>query len=98
MNKQDLVAAVAKKTELPKTQAEEAINALVEIITGALKKGEEVKLIGFGNFKVSQRKAQQGRNPRTGEVIKIPAQKAAKFVAGKALKDAVNNRKASGKK
>lgn len=93
MNKQDLIAAVAKKTELPKTQAEEAINAIVECITASLKKGEEVKLIGFGNFKVQSRKAQKGRNPRTGDVINIPASKTAKFVAGKALKDAVNGRK-----
>lgn len=92
MNKTELVAAIAKKTELSKSKAEEALNALIETITTSLKKGNEVKLIGFGTFKVSSRKAQQGRNPRTGEPLKIPASKQPKFTAGKALKDAVNKR------
>lgn len=92
MNKTELVAAIAKKTELSKSKAEEALNALLETITASLKKGNEVKLIGFGTFKVSSRKAQLGRNPRTGEPLKIAASKQPKFTAGKALKDAVNKR------
>ncbi|HEY8964672.1 MAG TPA: HU family DNA-binding protein [Alphaproteobacteria bacterium] len=92
MNKTELVAAVAKKTDLSKSKAEEALNALLDAITASLKKGNEVKLIGFGTFKVSNRKAQMGRNPRTGEPLKISASKQPKFAAGKALKDAVNKR------
>lgn len=92
MNKTELVAALAKKAELSKSKAEEVLNALLETITTSLKKGNEVKLIGFGTFKVSNRKAQQGRNPRTGEPLKIAASKQPKFTAGKALKDAVNKR------
>lgn len=92
MNKTDLVAAVAKKTDLSKTKAEETLNAMLDVITASLKKGDEVKLIGFGTFKVTNRKAQVGRNPRTGEEIKIAASKQPKFSAGKALKDAVNKR------
>lgn len=92
MNKTELVAAVAKKTDLSKSKAEEALNALLDAITASLKKGNEVKLIGFGTFKVSARKAQMGRNPRTGEPLKIAASKQPKFAAGKALKDAVNKR------
>jgi nucleoid DNA-binding protein len=92
MNKTDLVAAVAKTTDLSKTKAEETINAMLDAITSSLKKGTEVKLIGFGTFKVTNRKAQTGRNPRTGEPIKIAASKQPKFVSGKALKDAVNKR------
>lgn len=90
MNKSELVDAVAKGADLSKAKAEEAINATINAVTAALKKGDEVKLIGFGTFKVSKRAATTGRNPRTGEAIKIPASKQAKFVAGKALKDAVN--------
>lgn len=92
MNKTDLVAAIAKSTDLSKTKAEECLNAMLDGITASLKKGTEVKLIGFGTFKVTNRKAQTGRNPRTGEPIKISASKQPKFAAGKALKDAVNKR------
>lgn len=92
MNKTELVAALAKKTDLSKTKAEECLNAVLDTITASLKKGDEVKLIGFGTFKTSQRKAQTGRNPRTGAPIKIAASKQPKFAAGKALKDAVNKR------
>jgi len=92
MNKTELVAAVAKKTDLSKSKAEEALNALLDAITASLKKGNEVKLIGFGTFKVTNRKAQMGRNPRTGAPLKIAASKQPKFAAGKALKDAVNKR------
>jgi nucleoid DNA-binding protein len=92
MNKTDLVAAIAKKTDLSKTKAEETLNVVLDTITASLKKGDEVKLIGFGTFKVTNRKAQTGRNPRTGAPIKIAASKQPKFAAGKALKDAVNKR------
>lgn len=90
MNKQDLIDAVASEIDLPKTQAQEAIEAVIACITKALKQGEEVRLVGFGTFAVSERAATTGRNPRTGESIKIPASKQPKFKAGKELKDAVN--------
>lgn len=92
MNKSELIEAIAKKADLSKAKAEEALNATIAAVTTALKKGDEVKLIGFGTFKVSNRAATTGRNPRTGEAIKIAASKQAKFVAGKALKDAVNKK------
>lgn len=90
MNKSELIDTIATNADLSKTKAEEALNATIEAVTTALKKGDEVKLIGFGTFKVSKRSATTGRNPRTGEAIDIPESKQAKFVAGKALKDAVN--------
>ncbi len=90
MNKADLVAAVADKAELSKKDAEKALTAMTEVITAALKKGEKVQLVGFGTFEVTERAARTGRNPQTGEEMKINASKAPKFKAGKALKDAVN--------
>ena len=91
MNKTELVAAVAEKTNLKKKDAEVAVNAVLSTIQGTLVKGEEVRLIGFGTFETRQRKARQGRNPRKpDEIIKIAASKAPVFKAGKALKDAVN--------
>jgi DNA-binding protein HU-beta len=90
MNKNDLIAAVAEVTGLTKADAAKAVDAVLDSITGSLKKGKEVRLVGFGTFKVSKRAASEGRNPRTGETIKIPASKRPKFTAGKALKDAVN--------
>ncbi len=90
MNKNDLIGAVAEKTGLTKAQAGEAVEASVEAITECLKCGDEVRIIGFGNFSVSARAATEGRNPRTGEIIQIPASKTPKFKAGKGLKDAVN--------
>ncbi|WP_186389302.1 MULTISPECIES: HU family DNA-binding protein [unclassified Stappia] len=90
MNKNDLIAAVAEKTGLTKAQAGEAVDAALDAITGTLKSGDEVRIIGFGNFSVSERAASEGRNPRTGETIQIPASKTPKFKAGKGLKDAVN--------
>ena len=90
MNKADLVNAIATKTGASKKASEEALNALVDSITGALKKGDKVQLVGFGSFEVKKRAARKGRNPQTGEEIKIPASKAPAFKAGKALKDAVN--------
>lgn len=90
VNKQDLIDMVAEKTDLPKTKAQEAVEAMIECIKTTLKKGDEVKLVGFGTFSVSERAATTGRNPRTGEAIKIAASKQPKFKAGKELKDAVN--------
>ena len=91
MNKAELVAAVAEKTNFTKKDAEAAINALVASIEEALVKGDKVQLIGFGTFETKERKARQGRNPRqTEEIIEIAASKAPTFKAGKALKDAVN--------
>ncbi|MDR2934004.1 MAG: HU family DNA-binding protein [Rickettsiales bacterium] len=90
MNKQELVDVIASEVELTKTQANAAVDAFVSAITTALKKKKEVRLVGFGTFSVSKRKATTGRNPRTGEAIKIAASNQPKFKAGKALKDAVN--------
>ncbi len=90
MNKTELVAAIAEKTELSKKDSEKALKAFVEVVTEELKKGEKIQLVGFGTFEVTQRAAREGRNPQSGAVMKIPASKAAKFKAGKALKDAVN--------
>ena len=90
MNKNDLIAAVADNTELSRGDATKAVDAVFDLITDCLKNGDEVRLVGFGTFSVSQRKATQGRNPRTGETIQIPASKQPKFKAGKGLKDAVN--------
>lgn len=91
MNKNDLVAAVAAQTDLSKTDAAKAVDAVFDSITASLKKGDEVRLVGFGTFAVSERAASEGRNPRTGETIAIPASKQPKFKAGKGLKDAVND-------
>ncbi|MDR0875910.1 MAG: HU family DNA-binding protein [Clostridiales Family XIII bacterium] len=91
MNKQELIAAVAEKSDLTKKQAESAVNTVIGSIETALVKGEKVQLIGFGTFETRERKARKGRNPRKpDEVMDIPASKAAVFKAGKALKDAVN--------
>jgi len=88
MNKGDLVEAVAKVVGKKKT-AEEALSAILSSITGALKKGESVTLVGFGTFKVAKKAARTGRNPQTGAALKIKAKKVPKFTAGKKLKDAV---------
>lgn len=90
MNKNDLVAAVADESGLSKADAGKAVDGVFNAITDALKKGEEVRLVGFGTFAVAERAASEGRNPRTGETIQIPASKQPKFKAGKGLKDAVN--------
>lgn len=91
MNKGELVAAVAAKTNSTKKEAEAAVNAILASVQEALVKGDKVQLIGFGTFEVKKRKAREGRNPRKPEeVIKIAASKAPVFKAGKALKDAVN--------
>ncbi len=90
MNKNDLVAAVAASTGLSKTDSANAVDGMLDSIAGALKNGGEVRLVGFGTFSVAHRKASEGRNPRTGERIQIPASNQPKFKAGKALKEAVN--------
>ena len=89
MNKIELVAAVAEKTGLKKTESEKAVKAVIEAISESLAKGEKVSLVGFGSFEVKERKAYTGHDPRTMKAIKIPATKIASFKAGKALKDAV---------
>lgn len=90
MNKTELIAAVAENAELSKKDAEKVLKAFVDVVTEELKKGEKVQLVGFGTFEVSERAEREGRNPQTGETMKIEASKAPKFKAGKALKDAVN--------
>ena len=90
MNKQDLVTVVAETGELSKAKAGEVVDAMFEAISGALKKKEEVRLVGFGTFAISHRKAGKGRNPRTGEEIAIAASTTVRFKAGKGLKDDVN--------
>lgn len=90
MNKTELVDAVAAKTELSKTQAKKAIEAVFASVQAALVAGDSVQLVGFGTFKVNHRASRQGRNPKTGETIEIKASTVPSFVAGKALKDAVN--------
>ena len=90
MNKNDLIAAVADSTGLSKADSAKAVDGVFDSITGSLKKGTEVRLVGFGTFSVARRTASEGRNPRTGEKIKIPASNQAKFKAGKGLKDALN--------
>ena len=98
MNKTELIAAVAEKTGLKKTESGKAVDAVVAAITEELKKGEKVTLIGFGTFETRSRAARTGRNPQTGKEIKIKASKAPAFKAGKALKEAVNAPKKKGKK
>ena len=89
MNKTELIAAVAEKTDLSKKDADAAVSAVLGAITGALKAGDKIQLVGFGTFEVRNRAAKQGRNPRTGETMTVPASKVPAFKAGKALKDAV---------
>lgn len=90
MNKAELIDYVADKTSLTKADAQNAVDAVFDGITSTLKKGNDARFVGFGTFSVSKRAATTGRNPRTGEAIKIPASKNAKFKAGKELKEAVN--------
>lgn len=90
MNKSDLIDAVAAKADLSKADATRAVDAVVDAVTGALRRGDKVSLVGFGVFSVRSRAARQGRNPKTGQSITIPAGKTPGFKAGKALKDAVN--------
>ena len=90
MNRMELVAAIAEKTELSKKDAEKALKAFTDVVEEELKKGEKIQLVGFGTFEVSERAAREGRNPQTGEAMQIAASKSPKFKAGKALKDALN--------
>ena len=89
MNKTELIAAVAEKTDRSKKDADAAVSAVLGAITDALKAGDKIQLVGFGTFEVRNRAAKQGRNPRTGETKTVPASKVPAFKAGKALKDAV---------
>ena len=90
MNKADMIEQIAQAAEVSKSAAERAVDALVSAIKTSLKKGDMVTLVGFGTFYVGKRQARAGRNPRTGEALKIAAAKVPKFRAGKALKDAIN--------
>ncbi|MDZ7810616.1 MAG: HU family DNA-binding protein [Arhodomonas sp.] len=90
MNKSELIEAVAQSADISKAAATRAVDAFADSVADALKKGDQVTLVGFGTFTVRERAARTGRNPRTGESIKIPASKVPGFKAGKALKDAVN--------
>ncbi len=90
MNKTELIAAIAENADITRKDAEKAVKAFVDVVTEELKKGEKVQVVGFGTFEVLERAAREGRNLHTGEPIQIPACKAPKFKAGKALKDALN--------
>ncbi len=92
MNKQELVDAIAKQAGLTKTDAAKALDATTSAVSAALKKGDEVRITNFGTFAVVKRAATTGRNPHTGDAIKIPASKQPKFRAGKGLKDVVNKK------
>ncbi|MEL7428568.1 MAG: HU family DNA-binding protein [Pseudomonadota bacterium] len=91
MNKNELISAVAEKCDMTKAQAGDAVDAVLDTVTSSLAGGNEVRILGFGNFVVAHRKATTARNPRTGETVPVAASKAPKFKPGKALKDAVNN-------
>lgn len=91
MNKNELVAAVAEKADLGKSEAGKAVEAMLQTVTDELKSGRDVRIVGFGNFTVSRREASVGRNPQTGMQVNIPARNVPKFSAGKGLKDSVNS-------
>ena len=90
MNKTQFIDAIVEKSGLKKKEAEAALNAMPDVIAEALKAGDKIQLVGFGTFEVKERAAREGRNPKTGETIKIAASKHPAFTAGKALKDSVN--------
>lgn len=90
MNKAELVAVMAERAEISKKDAERALKAFTEVVAEEMKKGEKIQLVGFGTFEVSTRAARTGRNPQTGKEMTIPASKAPRFKAGKALKDMIN--------
>ena len=90
MNKAELVAAMAEKTQLSKKDTEATLKAFTDVVAEELKKGEKIQLVGFGTFEVAERAARTGRNPQTGAEMTIPASMAPKFKAGKALKDSIN--------
>ena len=91
MNKNELISSVADQCSMTKAQANDAVEAVLNTVTNSLAQGGEVRILGFGNFSVANRKATTARNPRTGETIQVAASKAPKFKAGKALKEAVNH-------
>ena len=90
MNKNELISAMSSASNLNQTQCTEALQTFINTVTNELKNGSDVKIIGFGTFKISKRKATTARNPQTGAAIQIPASNQPKFSAGKALKEAVN--------
>ncbi|MEF2073905.1 HU family DNA-binding protein [Consotaella aegiceratis] len=90
MNKNELVSAVAEKAELSKQQATQAVDAVFDVISTTMSKGDDIRLVGFGTFSVAHRAASKGRNPSTGAEVDIPARNVPKFAPGKSLKDAVN--------
>ena len=90
MNKSELIEAIAESADISKAAAGRAVDGFIDAVSGALKEGDQVTLVGFGTFLVRERDARTGRNPRTGETINIPASKLPAFKAGKALKDSVN--------
>lgn len=90
MNKSELIEKISEGSDISKASASRALDAALQAITDSLADGDQVTLVGFGTFSVSERGAREGRNPRTGEVLQIQAAKIPKFKAGKALKDAVN--------
>jgi DNA-binding protein HU-beta len=90
MNKKEFIEAVAAKADITKKDAEAAVNAMTAVVADTLKAGDKIQLVGFGTFEVKARAARNGRNPKTGETIKIAASKTPAFSAGKALKDAIN--------
>ncbi|MDY4819952.1 MAG: HU family DNA-binding protein [Bacilli bacterium] len=90
MNKTELISAMSENANMTKVDAEKALKAFIDTVTEELKNGGKVQLVGFGTFEVAERAERQGRNPKTGEAITIPASKSPKFKAGKALKDIVN--------
>lgn len=92
MNKTEFITALAEKTGMKKTEAEKAVKGFTELIAETLRDGEKVSLVGFGTFEVLEREAREGRNPRTGKTMTIPASKAPKFKAGRGLKEAVNEK------
>lgn len=89
MTKEELIAKCAREANVTKAQATRALNSILDGVTRSLRKGQKVSFVGFGTFEVTRRKARMGRNPQTGQTIKIPASRVAKFRPGKALKDAV---------
>ena len=98
MNKEVLVKEIAEKASQSQKDAKAFLDAAIDVITDTLKKGDKVTLVGFGTFQVKERAAREGRNPRTGKPLKIPAKKAPVFAAGKGLKDAVASGGAKGAK
>lgn len=92
MTKAELVATIADKAGITKVEAEKSLKALVDAVTGTLKNGDKLTLVGFGTFSVSSRAARSGQNPQTGKKIEIPASVIPKFKAGKALKDEINKK------